>query len=212
MKDCKRDIEQILPPWPAPELAAYRILLASNSPRRRELLAMILRRFDIAEGRNVDETYPADMPAPKVPEYLSQLKAKAYADVLVPDEMIITADTVVIDGGNDILGKPADAEAARKMLRRLAGHAHTVVTGVTLTTTRRTETFSETTRVHFGPLTDEQIARYVDLYYPLDKAGAYGIQEWIGAVAITGIEGCYYNVMGLPLNALFRHLSTFFEE
>lgn len=208
---CKDDIGAILPPWPSEAMADWRILLASNSPRRRELLSMILRRFDIAESRNISETYPADLAADKVPAYLSQLKARAYADVLEPNEVIITADTVVVDGG-DILGKPADADGARRMLRRLAGHAHTVVTGVTLTSTERTDTFAETTRVHFGPLTDSEIEQYVDLYYPLDKAGAYGIQEWIGAVGITGIEGCFYNVMGLPLNALYRHLRTFFER
>ncbi len=210
VKDCRTEQDRVLAPWPAKELADYRILLASNSPRRRELLGMILRRFEVAQARDIDESYPDTLAAPEVPAYLSQLKARAYADMLEPKELIITADTVVIDG-DAILGKPSTPEEARNMLRRLSGHAHTVVTGVTLTTPDRTLTFSETTKVHFGHLDEKEITEYVDLYYPLDKAGAYGIQEWIGAVGITGIEGCYYNVMGLPLNALYRNLRTFFS-
>lgn len=210
VKDCRTEQDRVLAPWPAKELADYRILLASNSPRRRELLGMILRRFEVAQARDIDESYPDTLAAAEVPAFLSQLKARAYADMLEPKELIITADTVVIDG-DAILGKPSTPEEARNMLRRLSGHAHTVVTGVTLTTPDRTLTFSETTKVHFGHLDEKEITEYVDLYYPLDKAGAYGIQEWIGAVGITGIEGCYYNVMGLPLNALYRNLRTFFS-
>lgn len=199
-----------LAPWPCPEMEHTKVLLASNSPRRRELLAMILRQYDIAESRDVDESYPPDIEAHDVPAYISQAKARAYADVLQPNELIITADTVVIDG-RDILGKPHGRDGAVAMLKRLAGHTHTVVTGVTLTTVEKSETFSERTEVTFGPLSDAVIEEYVDVYRPFDKAGAYGIQEWIGAVAIAGINGCFYNVMGLPLHALYNHLRTFFS-
>lgn len=194
-------------PLPSERLEGWRFLLASNSPRRRELLGMILPAFDIAPSREVDETYPAEMPAHEVPVYLSQLKARAYLDMLRPKELIITADTVVINRG-EILGKPDGRDGAVEMLRRLAGHTHTVVTGVTLTATDHSESFAEHTEVEFGPLGDDEIVRYVDLYRPYDKAGAYGIQEWIGAVAIRGIRGCYYNVMGLPLHALYNHLKN----
>ena len=186
----------------------YKVLLASNSPRRRELLRMIVPSFTVAESRGVDESYPADMPAPEVPVYLSQVKAAAYSDLLQPNELIITADTVVIDRG-DILGKPADRAQAIDMLSRLADHTHTVVTGVSLTSPGRSMSFAESTEVEFGPLSQQEIEHYVDTYRPFDKAGAYGIQEWIGAVAIKGIRGCYYNVMGLPLHALYSHLGIF---
>ncbi len=197
-----------MPPLPSPQLAHYRILLASNSPRRRELLAMILPKYDIAPARDVDESYPSGMEPSKVPEYISRVKAHAYADMLVPGEIIITADTVVING-SDILGKPHSEADAFAMLRHLSGHTHTVVTGVTLSSTSQTNSFSESTRVSFGELTDDEIEQYVRLYRPMDKAGAYGIQEWIGAIAIKGIDGCFYNVMGLPLHSLYAHLRSF---
>lgn len=185
-----------------------KILLASGSPRRRELLAMIAPDFAVAPGRDVDESYPSDIPAEKVAEYLSKVKADAYIDLLADDEIIITADTVVIIDGR-ILGKPAGRDDAVAMLRSLSGRRHKVVTGVTVTARDRSISFDETTVVEFAPLSDDEIDAYVDTFRPYDKAGAYGIQEWIGAVGIKGIEGCYYNVMGLPVHTLYHRLKEF---
>ncbi len=185
-----------------------KILLASGSPRRRELLAMIAPGFAVAPGRDVDESYPADMPAEKVAGYLSKVKADAYIDLLADDEIIITADTVVIIDGR-ILGKPAGRDDAVAMLRSLSGRRHKVVTGVTVTARDRSVSFDETTIVEFAPLSDDEIDAYVDTFRPYDKAGAYGIQEWIGAVGIKGIQGCYYNVMGLPVHTLYHRLKEF---
>lgn len=198
-----------LTPWPSPAYEDKTVLLASNSPRRRELLGLVLPHFVIAGPREVEESYPADMEHAEVPAYLSQLKASAYVGDLTPDRLLITADTVVLLDGR-ILGKPRDADQARAMLRSLSGRSHTVVTGVSLTSTARRDTFSEHTQVHFAPLSEAEIDVYVERFRPFDKAGAYGIQEWIGAAAITGIDGCFYNVMGLPLNALYRHLRDFY--
>lgn len=185
-----------------------RVLLASNSPRRRQLLAMILPDFGLAEMHDIDETYPPTVPPEQVPAYLSQLKSRAYAHQLVPDEIIITADTVVISEGK-ILGKPHSTQQAVDMLKSLMGKTHTVVTGVTLASLSNSLTFSEKTNVTFATLSEPEIRAYVETYNPLDKAGSYGIQEWIGCAAITGIEGCFYNVMGLPMNSLYRHLRNF---
>ncbi len=194
-------------PLPSAGLRGRHILLASNSPRRRELLGMILPEFGIAEAREVDEIYPDGLPADEVPVYLSRLKASAYSDLLDDDLslLLITADTVVILDGC-ILGKPRDRSDAVAMLESLSGKTHTVVTGVTLSSAGGCESFSERTDVHFAPLTRGEIEAYVDSFRPYDKAGAYGIQEWIGAAAISGIEGCFYNVMGLPLHALYSFL------
>lgn len=188
--------------------SSTKILLASGSPRRRELLAMIAPDFAVAPGRDVDESYPSDIPAEKVAEYLSKVKANAYIDLLADDEIIITADTVVIIDGR-ILGKPAGRDDAVAMLRSLSGRRHKVVTGVTVTARDRSISFDETTVVEFAPLSDDEIDAYVDTFRPYDKAGAYGIQEWIGAVGIKGIEGCYYNVMGLPVHTLYHRLKEF---
>ena len=190
------------------ENSSTKILLASGSPRRRELLAMIAPDFAVAPGRDVDESYPSDIPAEKVAEYLSKVKAEAYIDLLDDDEIIITADTVVIIDGR-ILGKPAGRDDAVAMLRSLSGRRHKVVTGVTVTARDRSVSFDETTVVEFAPLSDDEIDAYVDTFRPYDKAGAYGIQEWIGAVGIKGIEGCYYNVMGLPVHTLYHRLKEF---
>lgn len=221
---CAAEHPAAVPPLPSPAFACKTVMLASNSPRRRELLGLILPAFTIAPRRDIDEAYPADLAPADVPAYLSRLKADAYADLLTPDTLLITADTVVISEPSEfsessessesskILGKPRSEAEACAMLRSLAGRTHTVVTGVTLRSGsgRRDETFSETTRVTFGPLTDSEIAQYVARYRPLDKAGAYGIQEWLGAAAIARIDGCFYNVMGLPLHALYRHLTAYF--
>lgn len=189
-------------------LKKYKILLCSRSPRRQELLKMLDIDFEIAPSIEVEETYPADMPAAAVPLYLSALKAKGYAPLLQPDTMLITADTIVINDG-EVVGKPKDEADARRMLAAMSGKTHTVVTGVTVTTTERQVSFDVTTRVSFDRLSDEEIDYYVKRYSPLDKAGAYGIQEWIGAVAVSGIEGSFYNVMGLPVHQLYLCLKDF---
>lgn len=184
------------------------ILLASKSPRRRELLKMLDIPFETVDIKDVDEVYPADLEPDKVPEYLSRLKSEAYLPELKEDDILITADTVVILG-NEIIGKPKDLADAKKMLCKLAGRIHRVVTGVTISTTKKTVTFSTVTEVNFAPLSDAEIEYYVEKYRPLDKAGAYGIQEWIGGVGVAGINGSFYNVMGLPVHRLYNELLLF---
>ncbi|MDE6265758.1 MAG: Maf family protein [Muribaculaceae bacterium] len=190
-------------------LTNKKIYLASASPRRRQLLTNLDVEVSLIPPREVDESYPDDLPPEHVAEYVSRKKADAYTHDIEPGCVVITADTVVICD-NEVLGKPhGGAEGARQMLRRLSGKEHKVVTGVTLTTYEHGMTsFSTTTRVWFKPLTDEEIDYYVSKYSPTDKAGAYGIQEWIGYIGIPRIEGDYYNVMGLPLHDLFMMLST----
>lgn len=189
-------------------LKNYRILLASKSPRRRELLKGCGLEFEIAEGRDAEESFPADMPLGEVAEYLSKVKSEAYADMLTEGDILITADTVVI-AAEEILGKPKDREDAVRMLRLLSGSSHEVVTGVTLRTTSRKRSFSCRSVVRFREMSDGEIEYYIDTYHPYDKAGAYGIQEWIGYVAISGIEGSFYNVMGLPVQMLWVELEKF---
>lgn len=186
-------------------MGKMKILLASNSPRRRELLSLLDIDYDIIAPIDIEETYPAGLPAEKVASYLSALKASAYKGVPHAGEALLTADTVVISEGS-ILGKPHDESEAVAMLTSLSDKTHKVVTGVTLMTPSETITFDETTFVTFDKLSTDEIKEYVRRYRPLDKAGAYGIQEWIGCVGISKIEGCYYNVMGLPLHALSKKL------
>lgn len=191
---------------------AAHILLASNSPRRRELMAMISSDFSIPPMRDVDETYPTDMDAAMVPEYLSKLKSEAHASLLAPGMILLTADTGVIvnaDGRNIMLGKPKDEDQAVDMLMTLSGREHHVVTGVTIASLAGTESFSETTAVHFADLDPDLAREYVCRFRPYDKAGAYGIQEWIGAASIRRIEGSFYNVMGLPVHQVYRRLLYF---
>ncbi len=183
------------------------IILASGSPRRRELLKMIVPEFSVASGRDVEETYPDDMPPEQVPVYLSQIKAKPYAADLKADDILITADTVVILD-NKILGKPHSRDEAIGMLRNMQNRTHIVVTGVTITTAKGSESFAQRTEVDFDRLSDDEIIYYIDTFKPYDKAGAYGIQEWIGAAAIIGIRGSFYNVMGLPVHALYLRLNS----
>ncbi len=184
-----------------------KFILASGSPRRRELLGMLGVDFTVDTSRQVDERIPDGVyiEAEKIPEYLSQVKAEAYLSDLTDDNVLVTADTVVILDG-DVIGKPVDEGDARRMLRRLSGRVHKVVTGVTVVSSGKRKTFSETTEVEFAPISDDEIDYYVDTFHPVDKAGAYGIQEWIGAVAVKGLRGSYYNVMGLPVNRLYREL------
>lgn len=186
-------------------LKKYDVVLASNSPRRRELLSELGVDFRVETLPGIDETPPSGLPAMQVAEYVSQVKAKAYA--LAPNELLITADTVVILG-DEVLGKPHDAEQARTMLRHLSGHVHHVVTGVSVTTSQGMQSFSAVSAVEFDNLTDDEIDYYVTRYKPMDKAGAYGIQEWIGFIGVKGITGSFYNVMGLPVQRLYSLLKT----
>ena len=186
-------------------LKNYRLILASASPRRRELLAACDLDFTLAEKFECEECYPADLEADKVAEYLSQLKSNAYPHALCEGDILLTADTVVIAGG-EILGKPKDSADAERMLKMLSGATHKVITGVTLRTSSRTISFSAESSVTFRSLEAEEIAYYIEKYRPLDKAGAYGIQEWIGYIGIEGIEGSFYNVMGLPVQRLYSAL------
>lgn len=189
-------------------LKKYRILLASKSPRRRELLSQIHVPYSVVSAGNVKEEYPADLPVLEIAPYLSRLKADAYRKLIDDNELVITADTIVVCDGK-MLGKPRDLDDARKMLTTLSGKTHTVVTGVTVTTKDRQETISVSTSVTFAKLEKDEIDFYVDGFTPLDKAGAYGIQEWIGGVAVERIDGSFYNVMGLPIHQLYKLLKKF---
>ena len=182
----------------------YNIILASNSPRRRELLAGLDLEFEVKVLDGIDESYP-DMPRQLVAQYIAGKKADAYLATLNESDLVITADTVVIVD-NDILGKPNDEQEAKAMLRRISGRSHKVVTGVCLLTPDARREFSVSTDVTFKPLTDEEIDYYVEHYHPLDKAGAYGIQEWIGYVGGTALNGSYFNVMGFPVQRIYSEL------
>ena len=186
----------------------YHIILASNSPRRRELLSGLDISYEVKVLPDIEESYPQDLLTEEIPLYIAAEKAAAYKDLMKDDELIITADTVVILG-NEVLGKPSDLDKARRMLRRLSGQTHQVITGVSLCTTEKRRHFSVTTDVTFKPLTEAEIAYYVDTCQPYDKAGAYGIQEWIGYIGCTGLHGSYYNVMGLPVQRIYQELSVF---
>lgn len=180
-----------------------RIILASNSPRRRQLLGGLGLAFEVKVLKGVDESYPSGIPATQVAEYIAAEKASAY-DV-GDDELLITADTIVVVG-NQILGKPKDAAEAVRMLRLISGCTHQVVTGVCMLTQEKQRRFSVCTDVTFRKLSDTEIDYYVSRYKPYDKAGAYGIQEWIGFVGVTAINGSYYNVMGLPVQRVYDEL------
>lgn len=186
----------------------YKIILASNSPRRRELLAGLGIEFEVRVLPGIDESYPASMPAAETAEYIAGKKAAAYRQVMADDELVITADTVVIVG-DEVLGKPADTQMAAQMLRKLSGRTHQVMTGVCMTTSEQTVSFSVKTDVTFKQLVEDEIEYYIKKYQPLDKAGAYGIQEWIGYIGCTGLNGSYYNVMGLPVQRIYTELQRF---
>lgn len=187
----------------------YNFILASNSPRRKELLAGLDIPFEVKVLDGVDESFPYNLETEKVSEYISVEKAAAYRDRIGDDDLLITADTVVILDG-EIMGKPRDEHDAKQMLSRLSGHTHLVTTGVCLTTTHRQHHFSVSTKVTFKQLSESEINYYVEHYKPMDKAGAYGIQEWIGYIGVTGIEGSYFNVMGLPVQRIYQELSENF--
>ena len=181
----------------------YKLILASNSPRRKELLAGLGIPFEVRTLQDIDESYPADLPVDQVALYISGKKADAYRATLAPDELVITADTVVIVG-KEILGKPVDEADATRMLRLISGRTHQVTTGVCMLTSSAERRFAVTTDVTFKPLSDDEIHYYITHYKPFDKAGAYGIQEWIGYVGVTSLKGSYYNVMGLPVQRIYE--------
>lgn len=186
----------------------YHIILASNSPRRKELLRGLDIAFDVRVQPDIAEDYPADTAPADVAAYISREKANAYKDTIAENELIITADTVVIVG-NEILGKPHDDAEAKEMLHKISGRKHQVVTGVCLTTIEKQRCFSVSTDVTFKNLKEEEIDYYIETYSPLDKAGAYGIQEWIGYIGVTVLEGSYFNVMGLPVQRIWEELNRF---
>ena len=186
----------------------YKIILASNSPRRKELLAGLDLQFEVRVLQGIDESYPQDLPTLKIAEFISKKKADAYVQTMADDELVITADTVVILG-DEVMGKPHDEADAKRMLGELSGRTHQVATGVTLSTKDRQVSFSVVTDVTFKQLSADEIDYYVRTYKPFDKAGAYGIQEWIGYIGVTALKGSYFNVMGLPVQRIYEALKIF---
>lgn len=185
-----------------------KIVLASHSPRRQELLKGLGVDFSVNVINGIDESFPASMPKEEVAEHLAVKKREAYK--VGEDELLITADTIVVVD-DEILGKPKDADDARRMLHTISGRVHKVVTGVCLATTTESRSFSVTTEVKFRQLRDSEIDYYIERYKPFDKAGAYGIQEWIGYVGVEGIRGSYYNVMGFPVQRVYEELTRHFD-
>lgn len=190
---------------PLENIQNYKIVLASNSPRRRELLSGLNLDYTVRVLPDIDESYPDYLKGEEIPMYISRKKADAYRNSMNENELIITADTVVYIHGK-VLGKPKSLEEAKEMLRELSGNTHQVITGVSLTTREIQRTFSAVTQVTFDVLTEDEIEFYVEKYRPLDKAGAYGVQEWIGFVGVSQLEGSYFNVMGLPVQRLYQEL------
>ena len=186
-------------------LKKFNIVLASNSPRRKELMSGLGVDYVVKTLPDVDESYPDTLQGEEIPAYISREKAEAYQSMIEPDELLITADTIVWMNG-EVLGKPKDREDAIRMLRKLSGASHQVITGVCLTTKGWQNSFTVTTDVTFAVLSEEEIVYYVDKYSPMDKAGAYGVQEWIGFIGVESISGSYYNVMGLPVQKLYLSL------
>lgn len=189
-------------------LEKYRIVLGSNSPRRKELLAGLDLQFEVETIPGIDESYPDTLTSEAIPLYIARKKAEAYLEKMSDNELLITADTIVATYDR-ILGKPANREEAIEMLRYLSDHVHEVITGVCLTTKDKTVSFSVASAVCFGRLEEEDIIYYVDKYRPFDKAGSYGIQEWIGYIGVEAINGSFYNVMGLPVQRLYQELKKF---
>lgn len=186
----------------------YRIILGSQSPRRKELLNGIDIPFEVRTLPNVEEDYPIDLPLHEIPRYLSAQKARYYIPTLANDELLITADTVVLVK-NEVLGKPLSKAEAEEMLKKLSGECHTVITGVSFSRPSGIKHMLQaSSKVYFAPLTNDEISYYLERYRPYDKAGSYGIQEWIGYVAIQRIEGSFYNVMGLPIHLIYHVLKN----
>lgn len=186
-------------------LKKYKVILASASPRRRELLAGLDVEFEVRTLPDVDESFPAELQGGDIPLHISKKKADTYRPLMADDELTITADTIVWLEGTP-LGKPADEADARRMLRFMSGKTHSVYTGVTVTTKSVQHSFVAESRVTFAALTDEEIEYYIEKYRPMDKAGSYGVQEWIGYIGISAIDGSYFNVMGLPVQRLYNEL------
>ena len=186
----------------------YHVVLASNSPRRRELLAGLGFNFEVKVLPDIEENYPSSLPVSEIAQYIAVEKASAYISLMADNDLVITADTVVIVE-DEVMGKPVDAADAYRMLRKLSGKSHQVTTGVCLQTKSLQRSFSVTTLVTFKELSDEEIWHYIEHYRPFDKAGAYGIQEWIGYIGVTGLEGSYFNVMGLPVQRIYTELGAF---
>ena len=185
----------------------YEVILASKSPRRQALLKEIVPEFSIML-RDTAETYPATLKGAQIVEHLANLKASAFDGELIDNQLLITADTIVwID--DMVLGKPKDRSGAIAMLQQISGRKHTVYTGVCLKTNQKKRMFSVATDVFFRSLSEDEIEYYVDKYQPFDKAGSYGVQEWIGYVGVERIEGSYFNVMGLPVQRLYQELKEF---
>ena len=191
-------------------LSKYKIVLASNSPRRKELLAGLGIQFEVCTLKGIDESYPDNLKGEEIPKHISMKKAQAYLPTMEDDELLITADTIVYtkdaEGNGIVLGKPQDAAEAHAMLRTLSGKTHEVITGVNILTKKKHRIFAVTSEVSFAELTDEEIDYYIENYRPFDKAGAYGIQEWIGFIGVNGLRGSYFNVMGLPVQRLYEEL------
>ena len=186
-------------------LEKYKVILASGSPRRRELMAGLGVNYEVRILPDVDESYPDTLQGEEIPLYIAKEKADAYIPMMQPDELIITADTIVwLDG--KVLGKPRDREDALQMLRTMSGRTHEVFTGVCITTTDWQRSFTAQTEVRFATLSEDEIIYYVDNFKPMDRAGAYGVQEWIGFIGVENISGSYYNIMGLPVQRLYREL------
>ena len=186
-------------------LKKYKVILASNSPRRKELLAGLGVDYEVRTLPDVDESYPDTLQGADIPLYIAKEKADAYRNMLQPGELMITADTIVwLDGR--VLGEPKDREDALCMLRDMSGRTHEVFTGVCITTTEWQRSFAAQTEVRFAELSEEEITYYVDKFRPMDKAGAYGVQEWIGFIGVENISGSYYNIMGLPVQRLYKEL------
>lgn len=190
------------------KLNSYKVVLASQSPRRKALLRELGIRFETRLIDDLDESFPDSLCGPDIPLYLAKHKASAYRDNLATNELLITADTVVLLDEH-VLNKPSGADEAIEMLTRLSGRKHQVATGVCLTTHNKQQAFVDVADVYFNPLTTEEIQYYVSTFKPFDKAGAYGVQEWIGYVGIQRVEGSYFNVMGLPVHRLYAELNAF---
>lgn len=190
-------------------MKSYQLILASQSPRRKELLEGLGIPFCVRVIEGIDESFPEDLPIEDIPVYLSKQKASVYAKCIAEDEVVLTADTVVVCQGQ-VLGKPKDEDDARRMLNLLSGRTHEVITGVTVKTREEEKSFSVVTEVQFKPLTPQEIDFYIRRFKPFDKAGAYGIQEWIGYIGVISIRGSYFNVMGLPVQRIYEELKTFF--
>lgn len=186
-------------------LNKYKVILASNSPRRKELLSGLGIDYEVKTLPDIDESFPEGLSEMETATYIARAKADIYRTIMQPDELIITADTIVwLDG--EVMGKPVDGEDARRMLRALSGKTHQVITGVCLTEINSQKAFATVTNVTFCCLSEEEIDYYVENYRPMDKAGSYGIQEWIGFVGVESISGSYFNVMGLPIQRLYTEL------